>query len=50
MTTKDRLAKALKALELAESIMDYCQGDSWERECTAEDRKRFAQLVMEVKS
>ena len=33
-----------EALETAESVMDYCAGDAWERECTKEDRDKFAEL------
>ena len=33
-----------EALELAKGIMDTCQGDAWERECTEEDRNRFQEI------
>ena len=41
---KEWKKKALKALKLAEGIMEYCQGDKWERECTAKSRAEFASL------
>ena len=44
LTTEEKLELALKALELADGIMDYCGGDSWERECTADDRKEYQRL------
>jgi len=33
-----------EALELANEIMEYCQGDAWERECTEKDRSRFQEI------
>ena len=33
-----------KAIQLADGIMAYCQGDAWERECTEEDRKAFDEI------
>jgi hypothetical protein len=45
MSTNDELLKlALEALELAEGVMSYCQGDAWERECTEKDRSRFQEI------
>ena len=41
--------KILRALELADSIMDYCGGDAWERECTKDDRNEFGKLYEEIK-
>ena len=41
-------SKMLRALELADGIMDYCAGDSWERECTAEARKEYLELYEEI--
>jgi hypothetical protein len=38
---KAKLALALDALELAEGVMSYCQGDAWERECTEDAREKF---------
>jgi hypothetical protein len=35
----------LDALENAESILDYCQGDKWERECTESDRTKFSRQM-----
>lgn len=43
-----RLIKAKEALKLASEIMDYCGGDAWEREATAEDRGKFEKLYDEV--
>ena len=40
--------KMLKALELANNIMDFCPGDKWERECTAADREQFEKLYNEI--
>ena len=39
--------KEREALTLARSIIDYCQGDAWERECTKDDRERFDELYNE---
>lgn len=39
--------KIKEALTLAKTIIDYCPGDSWERECTEKDRKRFDELYDE---
>lgn len=44
MTDAEKLALALEALELAEGVMSYCQGDAWERECTAKDRDAFDEI------
>lgn len=43
-----RLKKAIEAIRIAEGIIEYCPGDRWEREVTAEDRARFAKLVEEL--
>lgn len=40
--------KMIEALHLARSIMDYCLGDSWERECTASDRQAFDKIYDEL--
>ena len=40
--------KAKKALRLAKGVMEYCQGDAWERECTEEDRRHFEELYFEL--
>jgi hypothetical protein len=45
---KAKLRKAKRALKLAEGIMEYCQGDKWERECTADDRKKFYELYEKI--
>lgn len=45
---QEDLRKAKQALELAASIMDYCGGDAWERECTKEDRDKFDKLYKEI--
>lgn len=34
-----------EALQIAEGVMDYCAGDSWEREATADDRTKFAEAM-----
>lgn len=47
---KDTLIKCLRAIELAESVMDYCGGDAWERECTMDDRNEFERLAKEVRA
>lgn len=47
-TVEADLRKALRALKLAIDIMDYCQGDKWERECTKEDREKFDKLHDEL--
>jgi hypothetical protein len=47
---KDLLAKCLQAIDIAESVMDYCGGDAWERECTADDRAAFSRLADEVRA
>jgi len=46
----ERTIPANKTLELAASIMGYCGGDSWERECTQEDRGTFAKLHESIKN
>lgn len=38
------LRRAKRALVMADSIMNYCQGDKWERECTKKDRKKFDKI------
>jgi hypothetical protein len=45
---KRQLNEAKRALKLAESIMSYCQGDRWERECTAEDRAKFNKIYEKI--
>lgn len=45
LTTEQRLRLALRALKLAEGIMEYCGGDKWERECTEKDRAKFNDLM-----
>lgn len=42
------LRKARRALRLADSVMEYCGGDAWEREATADDRDEFGKLYDEV--
>ncbi len=42
--SEDKLAIALEALELAVGIIEYCQGDAWERDCTKNDRQKFQEL------
>lgn len=42
------LRTAKKALKLADSIMEYCGGDRWERECTADDRKKYDELCEQL--
>lgn len=37
-------SELIEALEVAKEIIDYCGGDAWERECTAEARERFYEL------
>ena len=44
----DLETKMLRAIELADNIMDYCHGDTWERECTADDRKEYLALCEEI--
>lgn len=39
--------KINEALHLAKSIMDYCQGDSWEASCTSQERKKFEEIYYE---
>lgn len=41
---KQQLRLAKQALKLADSIMEYCAGDAWERECTEKDRAKFNAL------
>ena len=41
--------KILKALKLAEEIMEYCAGDEWERQATKKDREEFDILYFEIK-
>jgi hypothetical protein len=48
MTDAQWKRKARQALRLAVSIMDYCAGDKWERECTAQDRAKFEKLMEEL--
>lgn len=45
---QSKFTLATEALTLAQSIMDYCGGDSWEREVTAADRARFSQIYAEL--
>jgi hypothetical protein len=40
--------KARRALELADGVMSYVAGDAWEREVTANDRKKFDTLFEEL--
>lgn len=42
------LRMAKRALKLADSVMSYCGGDKWERECTADERKKFTELYEKV--
>lgn len=42
------LRRAKRALALADSIMDYCQGDKWERKCTEKDRKKFSKIFEQL--
>lgn len=42
------LRKAKRALRLADSIMAYCGGDRWERECTEPDRVKYSKLYKEL--
>lgn len=42
------LRRARRALKLADGIMEYCGGDAWEREATADDRKKFDELYEQV--
>lgn len=49
LTTQQRLRLALRALKLADGIMEYCGGDKWERECTEVDRKKFDELYTRIK-
>lgn len=46
---KAKLEIAAKALDLAETVMDFCQGDEWERECTADMRTEFRNLYEDFK-
>jgi hypothetical protein len=48
MTDSERLTLALEALQLADGVMAYCGGDAWERECTADDRGRFATIYAKL--
>ena len=43
------LSKALTALDIAKSVMDYCGGDDWERDCTRDERQRFDTLLSEIR-
>lgn len=43
-----QLRDAKRALALADSIMAYCGGDRWERECTAKDRAKYHVLYKSV--
>jgi ribosomal protein L25 (general stress protein Ctc) len=45
---KAKLRKAMRALRLANSIMAYCAGDSWENECTQPDRNKFNKLFEDL--
>lgn len=42
------LRRAKQALRLANSVMEYCSGDAWEREVTAQQRKKFNRLFLQV--
>lgn len=44
----DRLRKALRAMRLARSILDYVPGDRWEQEVTTKDRDKFEALCVEL--
>jgi len=48
--TREQAEAILRALELADGIMDYCGGDAWERECTADDRTQFAELYESIQT
>lgn len=48
MTPNQRLAKALKAIRIAQGILDYVPGDKWEREVTKRDRETFDKLCAEL--
>lgn len=43
-TLRAELAGMKEMIELAEGIMDTCGGDAWERECTEDDRRAYAEL------
>jgi len=48
MTDKQKLRKALRAMRLANDIMDYCGADAWEREATKKDRDQFDKIYVEL--
>jgi hypothetical protein len=37
-------AEIEEAMHIASEIIEYCQGDAWERECTEFQRTRFAEI------
>jgi len=37
-------AEIEEAMHIASEVMEYCQGDAWERECTENKRNRFDEI------
>lgn len=48
LSNSQKLKLAIEALKLADGVMEYCQGDKWERECTEKDRKKFAVIFEQL--
>ncbi len=48
LTDKQKLRLALRAIRLADGVMEYCGGDAWERECTQPDRDKFNELYKKL--
>lgn len=40
--------KLIEAIVLAKEIIDYCGGDSWERECTSQSRNKFYEIYSDI--
>lgn len=48
LSDNQKLKLAIEALKIADGVMEYCQGDKWERECTEKDRKKFAAIFEQL--
>jgi hypothetical protein len=48
MTDAEKLALAMKALELADSIMGYSRGDAWERGATESQYDEFNEIYAKL--
>lgn len=47
---KKQNKELIKTLNLAGEVMDYCAGDSWERECTKDMREKVFGIIRKYKN